>query len=881
MKVTYFRSKANAFLSILIITIACLSLLSACNKPAKEQLKNPQQHITQGEAYLTQMQFKAAYREANSAINIDPDELAGYLILAKIYKQFGQHKKTIKMLQNFNGDKNDLYYFALLSAYQESAKFHSANKLLTTHSDLLKKQPLKLQYVQAKQWLYNNELSKAQKAFNKLKTEPQYELKSLLELARIEFLTQNLQQAFEILAQIDEISPNNSDSLLLKSQIYIEAKQFEKAERALTFALNSLPFADTFSAQKVNVLQHLVNVLTIQGRSAEAMIYSRILSEEFPTAESSKQMYSKAVKAFKNGQMEQAKTLLLTILEEVPNHSKAATLLGLIYSNQGDTVNSEKYLSEVIDPELSATKLTDLYALTQLKLNKSSDVLRLLEDMPKEQYNNDTWALYITATLKEKKLKKTKIALDKALKLSPDSTRLQLLQTLYYNSQIPPLYEKSLSSLAVSLQKKPQDKQLQIAYLKQLILLKRNKERDSYIDHLQTTYKDNSATQLIVANYFISQGELTKAELILDKIIVQEPANIHVLYALTKISSEQKNWPQTQLNYNKIIEHYPQQLNAYVGVVSSLLKQQKDPLKSKNYLPDNYEPSLLALTLANWALQQNKLNLASTLSTKAEDGLPTKYLHYLNNLIIKLSSQKIMQAINKKDYEAARKIAISSLKREPEHTHLLSLLALIEISDKQYKEANKISLQIETLLPELSLAVRLQADILLAQNKREKATTLLFTYWQDKKDDQVANKIYHILSKNKPEQVNSFLNDWLTSIPSSLRARIYLATEQLNKGKNREALTVYEDILKEYPTELTSLNNAAWLYFTEGDQRAVSLAQKAYQQKPNNVAILDTYGWILFHNGKTEEGKKLIEQALKLSPDNLDIQGHLKIIKQH
>jgi len=878
MKMQYWRTKKSAFLSTLIITITCFSWLSACNKPAKEKQNNSQQHITQGEAYLTQQQFKAAYREAKNAIHADPDKLAGYLILAKVHEQLGQPKETIKILQSFNGNKSSEYYFTLLNAYQKSEKLHSANKILTAHAPELKRQPLRLQYAQAEQWLYNNELSKAQEAFNELKNSQNYKVESLLNLARIEFLTKNQDQAFKILAEIDEISPNNSDSLLFKSRIYIENKQFEEAERALTFALNSLPFADVFSIQKVNILQSLIDVLTVQGRSAEAMIYSRILAEEFPGAESSRQQYSNATEAFKTGELDKARILLLALLEEVPSHEKAATLLGLIYYNQGDTVHSEKYLSEVVDPELSSSKLTALYALTQLKLNKSSEVLDLLEEMPETQYNRDTWALYITATLKEKQLDKTKIALTKALKLSPNSTRLQILQTIYYNNQHPPLYKKALSSLAEALQRSPQDKQLQTAYLKQLLLLKRIKESDSYITHLQNDYKNISDTQLIVASYLIYQKKFIKAQQILEKIIAKEANNINALYALNNISRIQGNWTLTLLNYKKIIQLYPQELKAYVGIVASLLKLHKDPLQSKNYLPNNYEPSLLALTLANWALQQNKLELASTLSTTAEDGLNTKYQNYLNNLMVQLNSRKIVLALNNKEYSQARKTAISALKRDPGHAYLLGLLATIEIKDKQYAEAQKISQQIANLLPELSLAARLQADIYLAQNKVEEAADLLFSYWQEKKDPQVANKIYQILTINKPGKASQFLKEWLESTPGSLTAKIYLATDKLNKGKNREALKLYEQVLKENPTEITSLNNAAWLYFKEGNKRALILAQQAYKQKPNNAAIVDTYGWILFHSGEKEEAKKLIEQALKLSPDNQDIQKHLKTI---
>jgi predicted Zn-dependent protease len=58
------------------------------------------------------------------------------------------------------------------------------------------------------------------------------------------------------------------------------------------------------------------------------------------------------------------------------------------------------------------------------------------------------------------------------------------------------------------------------------------------------------------------------------------------------------------------------------------------------------------------------------------------------------------------------------------------------------------------------------------------------------------------------------------------------------------------------------------------DPKAEELAAKAYQVAPNNPAVLDTYGWILFEAGKVEEAKPFIKRALELLPDNVEIQQH-------
>jgi len=77
---------------------------------------------------------------------------------------------------------------------------------------------------------------------------------------------------------------------------------------------------------------------------------------------------------------------------------------------------------------------------------------------------------------------------------------------------------------------------------------------------------------------------------------------------------------------------------------------------------------------------------------------------------------------------------------------------------------------------------------------------------------------------------------------------------------------------------VTSLNNAAWNYFEQGDSRALSLAERAYKVSPTNGAILDTYGWILFNNGEQAQGKALIEKAIQFAPNEQVIKEHLKQI---
>jgi len=60
--------------------------------------------------------------------------------------------------------------------------------------------------------------------------------------------------------------------------------------------------------------------------------------------------------------------------------------------------------------------------------------------------------------------------------------------------------------------------------------------------------------------------------------------------------------------------------------------------------------------------------------------------------------------------------------------------------------------------------------------------------------------------------------------------------------------------------------------------KAEGLAARAYKVAPNNGAVLDTYGWILYKAGKYEQAKPLIKKALELLPDDAEIQKHWSLI---
>ena len=879
MKQTTLNIQVKKALTTLLLSSAIV--LTGCGEAeTKVETINIEPYIQQAQSYLQTSQFKPAISAATDAIKADPTQIEGYIALAKVNEKLGRPQQNIDLLEAYQGTPNSEYYFTLLNAYQKSGKLVSSQQLIDDNLALLQKQPQRFEYAKAQQLLFKKELTPAKKAFEALLDSADYKVDSMLALTKIAATNDDMDDAMSMLDNILAIDDQNTEALFLKSAIYLNQNDLENTEKLLTQALSSLPTTDIFTTQRIQIIQSLSNVLTQQGRSAEAMIYSRILAEEFPAAEPITIQYNRAVELFENQQFSAAKEVLLEILDNAPQYKKASTLLGLIYYKEGDPQNAEKYLADIVDPEVSPLKLTELYIATQLQQNKPDNVLPLLKYIPEENRNADTWVLYGNAALQEKNFTDAKMALDKAYALDPTSIKVILLENFYYNSLPEPQPEIALQALSKALSADPDNAMIQNLYLRQLLRLGQKEQADDYVEKLRKGENNANETQLIIANYYIYQQKTDAAKQIIETLLSSDSNNLQALYTLTKIENLNKDWAASLNTYKKIIALSPEDINAYKGLMISLVQLKRDPLTPNEYLPKNYQASVLALTLASFTLQQNKLDLAAQYIETAENELPSKYQGARAELTLQIELKKAIRAYSQADYPESRKILMAAIQTAPEDTRLLSLLVHIEIASGQYDEAQKITEQIQTILPDSSLSTLLTAEAFVAKGERQQAITVLDTYWITNKDDKVAEQLYIQLLRSNVEQASTFLEQWVKDLPNSLTALRYQAIELQGEEKIEDALKNYEKILAKNPNDVITLNNAAWLYSQDKNPRALTLAKRAYQLAPNNGAIADTYGWILFNNGNKAQGKILIEQAIKLIPNEPSIKEHFDIVNK-
>jgi tetratricopeptide (TPR) repeat protein len=67
----------------------------------------------------------------------------------------------------------------------------------------------------------------------------------------------------------------------------------------------------------------------------------------------------------------------------------------------------------------------------------------------------------------------------------------------------------------------------------------------------------------------------------------------------------------------------------------------------------------------------------------------------------------------------------------------------------------------------------------------------------------------------------------------------------------------------------------SWADLGRNLPQARAMIEKAVQRRPNDGAIVDSLGWVMFRQGEVGEAVKTLERAVELDPEDASINGHL------
>ncbi len=127
------------------------------------------------------------------------------------------------------------------------------------------------------------------------------------------------------------------------------------------------------------------------------------------------------------------------------------------------------------------------------------------------------------------------------------------------------------------------------------------------------------------------------------------------------------------------------------------------------------------------------------------------------------------------------------------------------------------------------------------------------------------------------------LEDRLKSAPDDVNTRFVVAQLYNMSRKYAEAMDAYEKILQKLPDNWAAENDLAFLLCEQGKsgkdlERALTLAQKAVNARPDEPSTEDTLGWVYYKRGDLNHASDLIGKAYLKAGDNPVIAYHMGMV---
>lgn len=131
--------------------------------------------------------------------------------------------------------------------------------------------------------------------------------------------------------------------------------------------------------------------------------------------------------------------------------------------------------------------------------------------------------------------------------------------------------------------------------------------------------------------------------------------------------------------------------------------------------------------------------------------------------------------------------------------------------------------------------------------------------------------------QNRLEDARLALERGYRAFPSDESILYYLGFLYDRLGDKDKGLAIMERLLKVNPNNANALNFVGYTLLEKGiDLKTAAIyLEKAVALKPGDAFVLDSYGWLLYRQGKYQAAMKQLEKAVSIKPEEGVIAEHL------
>lgn len=580
--------------------------------------------------------------------------------------------------------------------------------------------------------------------------------------------------------------------------------------------------------------------------------------------------FLRGIVAYQLNQLEQAELSLSRYMTAIPGNIRAAKILAAVHLRKNEpqrTINLLKPLEAALekDPQ-GLSLLAAAYMRTGRFADGTTYYEKAAEISPDSAGIRTQLAMSRLAT---GQAQSAEDELEKALELNPDASQTALMLGLVQ------LRNRDFDS-AVETAKKLQDKQKDnpVAYnlLGAALLGKgdRPAAREAWRQAIKLK-SDFHPARLNIAQLDLAEGKSDEATKEYEEVLRQAPNHVGAMLALSEIA-------QRQDKRREAMDWLQKAMTADPKAVAPPLR-----LAMLHANSNNTERALAIVREAdrNIPNEPRVIEVLGRIEMAAKQ--PDAAIATFNRLvqIMPTSAQAreflARAQIEAKDPVSARTTLNRAIEIDPSYFPTYNVLFGLEVQERDFEAARKVANKMREIRPELGVGDMLIGDLMMQEKKPAEALKFYNDGLKRENSAVLAVRRFQALrAMQKTDEGLAGLKTWLDK-NDDRGVRFTLSSAYIEAGRTDDAIRETERLIATDGNNPVLLNNLAWLYHQKKDPRALSFAEKAYQEAPQSANIVDTLGWILVETGEVKRGLDLISKAYNLNPNSGEIHYHYAI----